>query len=236
MKKAIFTWLVLFSCLLIGCSRTPEPPADGSAPTAATTAPTPAQTTVHIESTTVESRGSTVGSTTIPQATSSAERSKASGTTTRKVQTQTTAQTKETVKADTYTYGRMTLTLPEGFTVNDSGTVPMAFPDDYPARTDNIAFTKAGADSIGNYTQQTLEEAYRTLVGAFVRSINFETIRIDGLDTIKYAYEISVSGSTQLQTQYIIFGDTFSYILTFTHVSGDFDDAFQKTVESIRIR
>lgn len=232
MKNAVFTGLILFSCFFLGCTQTPKSPAEASAPVSTTAAPSDTTAAPILKTTQTDQAATSEAASSAPT------RSQASRTTTRRAEKQTTAQTQSTTGANsrTYTFEHLTLTLPDGFILDDSGSIPVAVPADYPKRADNITFVKAGADSIDNYTQESLEEAYRALLSGFIRSTGFETTKIDGVDAVKYAYEISTAGILQRQTQYILFGDTFCHSVTFTSVSGDFDEAFAKAAESIRIR
>lgn len=68
-----------------------------------------------------------------------------------------------------------------------------------------------------------------------VESINFKKIKIDGTDAIRYSYKLSVSGVNQAQTMYMIFGNTYTDVITFTSVSGDFDAEFEKSAKTIEI-
>ena len=48
---------------------------------------------------------------------------------------------------ETFTYDHMTIVVPEGFTVDESGSFPILYPPTYPDETDNINITMAGADN-----------------------------------------------------------------------------------------
>lgn len=136
---------------------------------------------------------------------------------------------------DYYTYDHISIKLPEDFKIIESSGTPVAVHSDYPARTDNITFNKSGADSIDNYTQDTFDTYYENLFKAFEGSNGFEKTTIDGYDTILYSYNMSINGVDQSGVQVMIFGDTFTDFITFTSVSGDFDDAFADAADSITI-
>lgn len=143
----------------------------------------------------------------------------------------------KTTDEDAYVYGGLSIVLPEGFTVDETTSTIMAYAPDYPARTDNISFTHAGADDISNYTQDVFEQMYASLFGdGFGESKKFEKTKIDGVDAVVYSYTMSVNGVDMEQTQVIVFMADKTTTITFTSVSGDYDDAFSTSINSIKIQ
>lgn len=59
-----------------------------------------------------------------------------------------------------YTYDHMTIELPEGFTVDESGSFPIMYSPNYPEESDNINITKAGADNIDNYSESVMDSVF----------------------------------------------------------------------------
>lgn len=135
--------------------------------------------------------------------------------------------------SETYTYDHMTITLPEGFTVDESGSLPVVYPPDYPASADSITFSKGGQDDPANFTQEILDQAYGQTLAGFDESLSFEQIEISGLPAVVYSYSMTVNDVEMIGTQYFIFGADYTDILTFTSVSGAYDDAFAACANSI---
>lgn len=52
---------------------------------------------------------------------------------------------------------------------------------------------------------------------------------------IIYSIEMNMNDIDMVQTQYIVFGDTYTNIVSFTSVSGDYDDAFAACVASLHV-
>ncbi len=149
--------------------------------------------------------------------------------------TNTDSKKTQNPAGEEYTYDHITLTLPEGFTVDESSAIPIAYGPDYPNKTDNITFSKSAADDINNYTKSVIEAQYKQLLQGFEEIDSFDKIKIDGKDAIEIEYEMSVNGIDIDQTQYYIFGDTFIDIVTFTDVTDTYDDAFEDCANSITV-
>ncbi len=149
--------------------------------------------------------------------------------------TDTSTNSVKNSDGEEYTYDHIKLVLPEGFTVDDNSSVPIAYGPNYPTETDNITFSKSGADNIDNYSKDVIETQYKQLINGFEEIDDFKKIKIDGKDTIKISYDISMSGVDMEQTQYFIFGDSFTNIVTFTDVTGNYDDAFEDCVKTITV-
>lgn len=136
-----------------------------------------------------------------------------------------------------YTYDHISLKLPDGFQAADYSGMIIAVHEDYPTVSDNIVFSKdTSTDSVDNYTQQLLDEVFSNTVAGFEKSTAFEKMKIDGVDVLKYSFEITTSGVHQTQTQYWILGSAYMDVISFTSVSGNFDEAFEQSFQSLKIR
>ena len=215
MKKIIALCLLTAMLAMAACGKTNKTPDSTSDSGSMTEAATDGQTSPESTSESVGATEAVTDEETLPES------------------TQDTGNGSE--EPGLYTYDHLTLRLPEGFTVGDYSGVLIAVPADYPARTDNISFSKGNADSIDNYTQEILDAYYVQVFAGFERSTAFEKMKIDGVDVLKYSYEITAFGVLQRQTQYLFFGSTYSDIITFSSVSGDFDEAFLQVVQSVKI-
>lgn len=141
----------------------------------------------------------------------------------------------DTTADNLYTYDHITVALPEGFTLNENAGTPLALCPDYPSRTDNIAFSKGGADNIANYTRELLDSIYSQTFAGFGESTVFEKTVIDGKDAIKYGCTFTQNNVAMTLIQIMIFGSTYSDVLTFTSVSGYYDAAFEAVIASISV-
>ena len=132
-----------------------------------------------------------------------------------------------------YTYDHVSIELPEGYEVDESGSFPIIYCPDYPARTDNINILKSAADSIDNYDADVIDSYYTTALNGYSGLLSFEKTTVSGVDAIICSYGVSVNGVDMIGTQYYLFGDTFTDVITFTSVSGDYDDDFEDIALSI---
>lgn len=135
--------------------------------------------------------------------------------------------------ANRYTFSRTSLVLPEGFTVQTVNNVPVACPANYPTDADNIAFTSDVADDINAYSKETLDSVYQNLFVGF-ESLSFEKTTVGGVPAIVYAFRM-VHDVTMVQKQYVLFTGTSTDIVTFTTVTGKYDDAFQACAKTISV-
>ena len=135
-----------------------------------------------------------------------------------------------------YTFDHITIELPEGFTMRELSGVPIAVCPGYPDPSDNITFTQTGADNINNYNKSVFEEAYKQTFEGFKEITSYEVIKVDGVDSIRMMYVISMNGMDMTQTQVFIFGKTFTDIVSFTSVSGNFDKEFEDCLASVKVK
>ena len=132
-----------------------------------------------------------------------------------------------------YTYDHESIELPEGYEVDESGSFPIIYCPDYPARTDNINILKTSADSIDNYDEDVIDNYYATSLNGYSGMLSFEKTTVGGVDAIICSYGVSVNGVDMIGTQYYLFGKDFTDVITFTSVSGDYDDDFEDIAQSI---
>ena len=63
----------------------------------------------------------------------------------------------------------------------------------------------------------------------------FEKTTVGGVDAIICSYGVSMNGVDMIGTQYYLFGKDFTDVITFTSVSGNYDDDFEDIVQSITV-
>lgn len=224
MKKLTIVSLVLVligALIFTGCTASPAGNGDTSSSVSSDTVPTadssaPAETSA-VTSAVAPSESSAPDATTAPVVTTAPEA--------------TTAPA-----GNLYTYDHVTIALPEGFTMTEVNGNPVALCPGYPTRTDNIAFSKGGADSIDNYTRDLLDSIYAQSVPGFVNSVGFEKVVIDGKPAVLYAVTAVQNNINMEMLQVIIFGAAYSDVVTFVSVSGDFEDAFEAAINSISVK
>ncbi len=132
-----------------------------------------------------------------------------------------------------FTFGGLSMVLPDGFIVTESTKgMPMALCSDYPTHTDNIAFTESEG-LIDYYTEEMLKSSYESAFGSVE---NFVCMRTDGTDYGSVITDMDVVYSDVPMhiraCSYFFSGKVVT--ITFTSVTGDFDEAFaemQQTVE-----
>ena len=133
-----------------------------------------------------------------------------------------------------FLYSNVSIVLPENFTVDDSTSMlAIAYPDTYPDETDNINFTKTN-ESSAVYTEDNINKTMKTLFEDYEGCQNYKKYTIDGCDAVTYNHTITVSGVDVDQTQVVVFADD-TVIMTFTSITGKYDEAFQKAIDSIKV-
>lgn len=135
-----------------------------------------------------------------------------------------------------YTFDHITLELPEGFKMSELNGVPIALCPGYPTPSDNITFTCTAADNINAYSKDVFENTYKQMFEGFDEITSYELIKVDGVDSIRLEYGISANGIAMVQTQVFIFGKSFTDIITFTDVSGKFNDEFEDCLASVKVK
>ena len=150
------------------------------------------------------------------------------------VSTPSSAPASSQASANRYAFSRTSLVLPEGFSVQTVNNVPVACPANYPTDADNIAFTSDVADDINAYSKETLDGIYQNLFAGF-ESLSFEKTTVGGVPAIVYAYRVGNGGLRMVQKQYVLFTGTSTDIVTFTSVTGKYDDAFQACAQTISV-
>ena len=133
-----------------------------------------------------------------------------------------------------FTFGGLSMVLPEGFVVTESTKgMPMALCEDYPTHTDNISFTESEG-LVDYYTEEILKSSYETAFGSVE---NFVYVRTDGTDydTTITDMDIVYSGTPMHMRCCSYFFSGKVIMITFTSVSGDFDDAFAEMQQTVKL-
>lgn len=136
---------------------------------------------------------------------------------------------------NTYEYEGIIVAMPDDFSVNEDNSSVIARPDSYPDKTDNIAFTRAGKDSAANYDKEILEKSYKSSLSGFTGISRFEKGSVDGNDSIVITYGIKYDDIQMIQTQAIVFLKDKSVVITYTSVSGNYDDEFDFSIENLTV-
>ena len=135
--------------------------------------------------------------------------------------------------AETFTFGGLSMILPTGFSVIESGGLTLAVYEDYPTHSDNISFTE-GEESIDDYTEDNLKAMYESLLESLE---NYRYVRTDGADYSTIITDIDYVYSNipmhARNCSYFFSGKIVS--ITFTSVTGEFDEAFAETQQTIQL-
>ena len=138
------------------------------------------------------------------------------------------------VEEGAFLYSNVSIVLPENFTVEEStSSLSVAYPDTYPEETDNINFTKTN-ESSAVYTEDNINKTMKTLFEGYQGCRDYKKYTIDGCEAVSYNHTITVSGIDVDQTQVVVFADD-TVIITFTGISGKYNEAFQKAIDSIKV-
>ncbi len=220
MKQTIALLLaLLIPVLLIGCGQEDKPAAESSEQAPANSEQTESAETSSASLAPAESSEQTESST--PEESADPAESSAS------------EESTTSPLGGSYTFDHITLTLPNGFLAEESGSVTLVHHITYPDIADNITLSKAGADKAENYTKDLFDRIYAQTFQNFEGVQSFEQMKFGELDEIVMSYHITQNGVPMTQTQYLIFCPDSLDIVTFTSVSGEYDEAFAACVESM---
>ena len=135
--------------------------------------------------------------------------------------------------AERYEFFGMSVVLPDGFSATERAGIKMAVYKDYPAHSDNITFAESG-DTLADYTQESVRAQYEALFGN-IENYKYEQKKIAGTDAVVVEFGLSYYGVNIHETVYSYFLSGRTVSVTFASVTGEFDQAFQKAAESIKI-
>ena len=110
----------------------------------------------------------------------------------------------------------------------------LAVYSDYPEHSDNISFVSVASDEFSNYTKETLESTYTALFGS-IENFTYEAKNEDGYDLVTVTFDVTYNGVPMHEKSCSYFFSGKSVTISFTSVSGEFDEAFEKSLQSIQI-
>ncbi len=138
------------------------------------------------------------------------------------------------VSSGSYEYGGISIVLPEGFIIDESaGDLVLSYPETYPMESDNINLYKTN-ESINIYSEDNINKTMKTLFDNYGGCKNYKQYNIGKCQAVRYEHTITVGGVPVEQKQVVVFGDD-TVVISFTNVSGNYADAFEKTIESIKV-
>ena len=153
------------------------------------------------------------------------------GTETATEEATTEAETEK--ESERYVYEGVSLILPEGFSVQSAQGVTLAIYKDYPAHSDNISFVAAN-DSYETYTEENLKQSFTQAFGS-IENFKYENSENDDYKTVTTDFDVTYNGVAMHEKACTFFFSGKSVVVTFTSVSGEFDAAFEQTLQSIQI-
>lgn len=146
----------------------------------------------------------------------------------------TEAETEEDQPAENkYTFAGISMILPEGFAPAEIEGANLVVYEDYPAHADNISFISGkddglvDADSIKNMLEQSL--------GTELENFEYETFEKDGYKLVTAKFNVEFNGVAMHQKLCLFLFDGKAVNVTFTSVSGEFDEAFEQALQSVQI-
>ena len=139
-------------------------------------------------------------------------------------------------------FSNVVMDIPGGFvSQNDSETFTNYVTEKYPEERDCISFSKS-AETIADYSEQNLNKLMQQLNERAERNIysdegciDYKQFTIDGHNAVTYKSEITADDTFSMQTQVVVFFDDGAVIISFSSLSGDYDEVFEKSIESIRV-
>ena len=128
------------------------------------------------------------------------------------------------------------LTLPEGYSLKNSGGIKVACCAEYPEKANSISFATAQKDSPENYTKEKLDGMFSSLVAGFSGGNSLENTEFSGCEVLVYSYNLVLDEKPLLAQQYMIFGADFTDVVTVTLESADDLAAIDQAIKSARIK
>ncbi len=152
------------------------------------------------------------------------------------------AQNNLSLTGDTCEFSNVVMDIPGGFvSQNDSETFTNYVTENYPEERDCISFSKS-SETIADYSEDNLNKLMQQLNERAERNIysdegciDYKQYTIDGHNAVAYRSEITADDTFSMQTQVVVFFDDGAVIISFSSLSGEYDEAFEKSVESIRV-
>lgn len=149
-------------------------------------------------------------------------------------QTADSATATEVPMGENFEFEGISVTLPVGFHMDDTQSITMAVSDNYPTETDNITFNKTNADNIDAYDAGAIDVAYTSAIEGYGGITDFEKTQIAGTDAIVMKFLANVTNVDMHITQALLFYEDRTVVVTFTDITGNYTDAFAKSLESIQ--
>ena len=134
-----------------------------------------------------------------------------------------------------YTYDHVSIELPEGYEVDESGSFPIILLPRLPDADRQHQHHQGRADNIDNYGEDVIDDYYASSLNGYNGMRSFEKTTVGGVDAIVCSYGVGMNGVEMVGTQYYLFGKDFTDVITFTSVSGDYDDDFEDIAQSITV-
>ncbi|MBQ3692101.1 MAG: hypothetical protein II931_02115 [Clostridia bacterium] len=140
-------------------------------------------------------------------------------------------------------FANVVFDIPGGFVgQNDSETFKNYVTENYPEVPDSISLSRS-AETLDDYSEDNLnmlmqqlnERAERNIYGD-EGCIDYRQYTIDGHDAVSYKSEITADDTLSVQTQVVVFFDDGAVIISFSSISGEYDEEFAKSVDSIKIK
>ena len=135
-----------------------------------------------------------------------------------------------------YEYEGVSLILPEGYLLDETGNVPHANSPDFPDNPSNVAFSKSHQDSIDNYSEKIYQQHYSANMQGFEEISKYETIEIDGIDTIHMTINVTLNTQPWVLDQYILFLPDKCVAFTFSSTTPEDASLHQASIQTIHVK
>lgn len=136
-----------------------------------------------------------------------------------------------------FSFHGVVMDIPADFKNATNDTNPMLVPATYPYPSDNVTFV-AGHDKVKDYTEEgvkaQLEAAFSASLGVEVEDYEYEKNQVAGVDYVIITYDFTYQDVLMYQCGITFFFEDESVSITFTDVSGEYEDAFNDMIASIR--
>ena len=138
---------------------------------------------------------------------------------------------------NTYEFEGIVAAIPNDFYVVEDSSPVTAYSDadNDSGLIDSVSFTLAGVDSLSNYDKDKITNLYSSNFSGFTGISRYETSKVGDNDIIIVTYGLQYEEFKTIQSQAWIFLDDKSIIITYTSMTGTYDEDFEFSIQNIAL-
>ena len=143
--------------------------------------------------------------------------------------------TSNTAPKQRSTFYHFSVVLPDGYIHQEASGIHIIYNPQYPTHGDNINFTTAPADDSSLYTKSMLDSVFSSMFENYSGITSIDHTTLDGLPFVVFSYSYTLNGIKMDAKQGMIFGSTYTDVITMTQLSTTFDAEFNAIFQSLKV-